>query len=112
MKRFFIFIMSIVLTLSVIVALKPFVKTVKASENVILTPEMYTDSDQLINEDGTKYPMKITDLRDKIVSSTCDDDISELPKAIPVECLRSDGTERKGIYIISGKNTVITSGIV
>ena len=98
MKRFFMLIMSIVLTLSVMVALKPFVKTVKASENVILTPEMYTDSDQLLNEDGTKNPMNITGLRDKILSSTCTDDIWELSKAIPAECLRSDGTERDLYY--------------
>ena len=98
MKRFFMLVMSIVLTLSVIVALKPFVKTVKASENIILTPEMYTDSDQLLNEDGTKNPMNITGLRDKILSSTCTDDIWELSKAIPAECLRSDGTERDLYY--------------
>lgn len=64
------------------------------------TAEQYTDSDMLLNEDGTESNKDIYDFVDEVKAAKDNEVISDITKVIPLDILES---EEGGIYSYMGK---------
>lgn len=88
-----------VLTLASVSLIEIFAASANAA-NISLTPEMYTDSDYLLNSDGTNSNETIQEFTASIMSLDTKK-ITDFDKVIPIEYLRTTDEEKS--YAYNGK---------